>query len=468
METQIDIALVVPEQKIMTKDLEIPLGLLYLGASLKKAGYVPVVYDLMTGKMSEEELLSKLEGIKIVGLSFGTDNRFDGFALCDKIKEKFPSITLIVGGWHVNSAPLDTMENIKSIDIISLNEGEITIVELVKAIKNGITIQNVKGIYYRDDGEIVSTGARPFIKDLDDLPFPDRSLINFKDYNQKLPHKNNIPSTSIMTSRGCPYKCVYCSTARHWGHMTRFRSVKNVVDEIEHLVNDYGFQGIEFRDDTFTLSKKRVHEICNEILKRKLDIVWWCETRANTLDEETIILMKRAGCYYMAMAIESANQKTLEVIRKAITVKQALTVVKLMNKHGLKLKVFFMFGLPGEDKEDVRRTAFLIRELQHKYKVKPIYSITVILPATQLESMAYEKKILPEGFSWSRKECVCNPSQKYNLFFSKFTPLYNEMSYDVLAECVRDSFIAYYLRHPIYFIKDLYEFRKYAFAWIKK
>jgi len=467
-----NIAFVIPHQTDVTKDIEVPLGILSLATVIKQKGYNPLIYDLTLKTIDELKLINELKKnkVKIMGISFGTANRFDAFELCANIKASIPNIIIIAGGWHVNTSPIDTIKNIKDIDIVALNEGENLLPELLNVINGGIKIkklEKVKGIVFRKNGKPHHTGQREFVKDLDTIPWVDRSLVNMEDYKQHLPYDNDTPSTSMITSRGCPYACIYCSTAKHWGHMTRFRTIKDVVDEVEHIVKTYNIRGIDFRDDTFTLRKDRVVEFCNELKRRKLDIKWCCETRANTIDEDTVKLMKETGCYYMAMAIESANDKTIKIIKKGITIKQATEVVKMMHRNGILLKTFFMFGLPGEGKEEIKNTCFMIRDFQNKYKVRPIYSITTVYPGTQLEIMAKQQGIIPEDFTWSKP--IKQPKQKYNLYFGSQTPLYQEshMLYERLAKLIRKYFITYYLFHPIYFVKNMWEYKREVLAWIK-
>lgn len=467
-----NVALVIPYQTDVTKDSEVPLGILSIATVIKQKGYNPLIYDLTVNKLSNDVLVSKLKenNVKILGISFGTTNRFTGFELCKIIKESIPGIIIIAGGWHVNTAPYDTIENIKDIDVVALNEGEEVLPELLSALSSGFKVKklcSVKGIMFRRRGKPFFTGQREFIKDLDSIPWPDRSLINLSDYNQHLPYDKSTPSTSMITSRGCPYQCIYCSTAKHWGHQTRFRSVKNVVDEIEHIVKTYGIRGIDFRDDTFTLNKNRVVEFCNELKNRNISIKWCCETRANTIDLDTVKLMKSVGCYYMAMAIESANEESIKFIKKGITVQQAKDAVLMIKGEGIILKTFFMFGLPGEREKEIKNTAFMIRDFQNKYKVKPIYSITTIYPGTELEVMAKRLNIIPNNFTWSKP--ISNPKQMYNLYFGKQTPLYQEpeMPYKKMAKLIRKYFILYYLNHPVYFVKNVWEFRKEVIAWLR-
>jgi len=465
-----DILFVIPKSEQATKAPEIPLGLLYISSSLIKAEYKPEIYDMTIGERNLLYLMTKIEKgkIDIIGISFGTDNRFSAFKVCKKIKQHFPNITIIAGGWHVNGAPIDTIKNIKDIDIIVQNEGEETTVELLENLKNNKSLKKVKGIYYRKKDKMVYTGRREFIKTLDTISWPARNIINLKEYNQVLPFDSlNTPSTSIITSRGCPHQCIYCSTSKHWGQMVRYRDILDVVDEIEDIVYRYKIKGIEIRDDTFTLNKKRLLAFCAEIKKRNLKIRWWCETRANTIDEEMASAMAEAGCYYMAMAIESANPKTLKTIQKAITIEQALKAVKTITKFGIKLKIFFMFGLPEEGKEEIKNTCNMIMDLQHKYKVQPIYSITTILPGTHLEVLAKEKGIIPQDFSWSKP--FKNPPQKFNLYFAKHTPLFTEKNipYKKLASLIRRYFLIWYIKHPIYFMKILWKNKKHIRKWIK-
>lgn len=274
-----------------------PLGIAWLAAVLRENGFKNVsLIDSVINKQSNNEIveLLKKEDPDIIGLSFGTQNRFYAFDSAKSIKKNFPKIPIVVGGPHPTLTADDTLQNIPEIDIVVRGEGEYTFLDLVRTINKKGDLRGVKGISFRSKkGEIIRNQNREPIQDLDALPMPARDLLPINDYRQTIPLSDKI-CTSMITSRGCPYNCVYCSTSEQWGHKIRHRSVKNVVDEIEYLMKTYKLDGVGFFDDVFTMDKKRAIGICQEIIKRKLNIYWWCEARANTIDKELVGWMKKS------------------------------------------------------------------------------------------------------------------------------------------------------------------------------
>jgi len=466
------IVLIFPPNVYQTKQSMPPLGIAWLAAVLRENGFKDVsIIDSMANRYSNEDIIDllKKESPDMVGISFGTQIRFSAFDLVRAIKKNFPKVIIVVGGPHPTLTTQDTLENVPEIDMVVRGEGEVSFLNLVKEIDKNGDLENVRGISFRDKtGEIVHNTDETAVQDLDSLPLPARDLLPMEKYEQTTALSKKR-CTNIMTSRGCPYQCVYCSVSEQWGHKIRQRSAKKVVDEIEFLLKTYPFLGgIRFFDDTFTVNKNRVLEICSEIIKRKLNFAWECETRANTIDWEMAEAMKKAGCEFIDLGVESGSDRILKNIKKNITVAQAIEAVKVIKKAGIGLKIFIMHGLPGETCQDIRQTVFLSRYLCHKLKADgATQGITIIYPGTELEQIAKDLGTFPKDFSWS----------KYYFRDKNYPPLTNDcphmpifeqpnLSYEQVFQCVKKAKIAYFLRHPIYLLKDLSKHRQTIKKWL--
>ncbi len=435
------ITLIFPPAVSQTKQTMPPLGIAWLAAVLRENGFKNVsLIDSVINQYSYEDIIGlvKKNVPDIFGLSFGTQSRFKAFELIRIIRKNFPGVPVVVGGPHPTLTADDILKNVPEIDIVCRGEGENTFLDLVKTLEKKGNLKDVKGISFRNEnGEIIHNQAREPIEDLDSLPFPARDLLPIDKYQQTIPLSSKI-CTSMITARGCPYSCVYCSTSEQWGHKIRHRSPDNVVDEIEHLMKTYKLDGVGFFDDVFTMDKKRVIAICRKILERKLNVSWWCEARANTIDKEMVDWMKRAGCEHISMAIESGSDKILKNINKAITVAQGVEASKIIKAAGIKLKVFFMHSLPGETREDIRKTVFLSRYLVNEVGVdEATQSLTLIYPSTALERTAKELKTLPEDFSWSK--CFEEQRNYPPLNRSPYMPVFEQpdLTYEQVFQYVR-------------------------------
>lgn len=463
------ITLIFPPSLYQTKQTMPPLGIAWIAAVLRENGYRDVsLIDSVINKYSNDEVISLLKQNPpdIVGVSLGTQNRFYAFDLIRLIRKNFLGILIIAGGPHPTLTAPDILQNIPEVDIVVRGEGEYTFLDLVKTIDKKGELDQVKGISFRDQsGRIVHNQSREPIADLDSLPFPARDLLPIEKYRQTIPLSNKI-CTSLISARGCPYNCVYCSTAEQWGHRIRHRSADNIIREIKHLMSTYKLDGVGFFDDVFTMDKSRVIEFCQKLIKAKLKVSWWCEARANTIDQEVIAWMKRAGCKHIAMAIESGSNKILKNIKKAITVEQGLAAVKIIKQAGIKLKVFFMHSLPGETYDDIKKTVFLNRYLENKFKVdESTQSLTMIYPGTALEHLAKASGLLAKDFSWSKYF-------EENRFYPpldrcKNMPVFEQpdLSYEQVFKYVKRAKIVYYLSHPVQFIKNLVKYRKTILRW---
>lgn len=341
------------------------LGLAYLAAVLEKEGFPVKIIDAPVLGYQQKEIIKEAKKFKptIIGLSSTTREFPAALKLASNLKRHFKECLLIIGGPHVTVTPKQTMKH-KCFDLALLGEAERTIVELIKTLeKDKKNLGDIKGVAFKKGRKVIITPSRPFIKNLDNLPFPARHLLPPLEKCRPTPVSyKNLPVGTIMTSRGCPFHCTFC--ARNvFGNQVRLRSPKNVVDEMEILVKKYGASEIRVWDDTFNLDPNRVIEICKEILKRKLVFSWTCQARVNFVNPRMLSWMKRAGCWQISYGIESGNQEILNKIKKGITLKTAREAVAKTKKAGIEVKCFFMLGLPGETEETMQETIDFAKKL---------------------------------------------------------------------------------------------------------
>jgi radical SAM superfamily enzyme YgiQ (UPF0313 family) len=235
-----------------------------------------------------------------------------------------------------------------------------------------------------------------FIENLDSLPIPSRELIDMKKYSAHL-KTQNTPATTIMTSRGCPFQCIYCSKPIT-GSKLRSVSPENVIKEIEHLINNYGIKEIIFYDDSFTLDRERAIKICDLIIQKNIRIKWQCETRVNLVDEGLLKKMKQAGCATIAYGIESGSNRVLNILKKGITTEQIKTAVGMTKKAGIQTIGYFMLGIPGETEKEITQTINFAKSLSLDFAQ---FAIATAYPGTELYQMAKEQNKLTNDWSKS-------------------------------------------------------------------
>jgi radical SAM superfamily enzyme YgiQ (UPF0313 family) len=246
-----------------------------------------------------------------------------------------------------------------SVDIVVRGEGELTLQELAQNEIIPKNLQKIKGITFRNDNKIIQTPERPFIQNLDDLPLPAYEYVPLEKY--RIHGKIHLP---IMTSRGCPFQCSFCVASEIFGARFRARSCKNVVDELEWLRDEHGANAISFQDDTLTFDRKRILDICTEIVKRKINLPWGCQTRVDQVTKEVLSKMKKASCNLVSFGIESGCQKILDAVKKKITISQAQRAIKWAKDEELFVAVSTIMGYPGETKEMMHQTLELIRKIE--------------------------------------------------------------------------------------------------------
>jgi radical SAM superfamily enzyme YgiQ (UPF0313 family) len=331
----------------------------------------------------------------IFGITATTYTRFEAIKIAKYLKKIRPRSFIVVGGVHFMYCARDTLERIPEIDIVVRGEGELTIVALINALDQRKPLDQIKGITYRLNDEIVDNEEQDLFEDLDSIPV--YSKFTWDEYPEYLfGFPENMRATSIMSSRGCPHKCIFCTKA---GMKYRVRNSKNIVDEIELLQDRFELEGFNFLDLTFTASRNHVKSVCQEIIDRNLKIKWWCESRAN-IPLELLGLMKKAGCVSLVVGVESGSPRILSEISKGITVDQVTAFCKKCSEVGIRVTPYFMFSHRNETFQDARMTLDLISKLE-KYTAPCSFQPTAIFPGSELEKIAFRQGILPEGFSWN-------------------------------------------------------------------
>jgi anaerobic magnesium-protoporphyrin IX monomethyl ester cyclase len=380
------------------------LSLGYLASSLLLDGHDVRIVDAHTMRINPEEAGNRTLQLdpEAVGIIANTHNRFPAIELVKFLKKKKPNLKIILGGPHFGVTALDAMKVIPEIDFIVKGEGELTTRELLKTNFEMTKLKDLPGLVYRDqNGLVIENIDRPFIKNLDDLPMPAWHLFDFSIYKTKplLPGGGKV--IGLMSSRGCPSRCIFCaSIALHKG-MFRRHSPKKFVDEIENLYKNYGYRSFNFWDDTFTVLKSHTTEVCEEIIRRKLDISWYTPCRVNTPDAELFRLMKKAGCVRVNFGIEAGSPRILKIIKKGITMEQARSAIKAAVDVGLEVTCNFLVVHPYETWEDIKMTVDAMKEFKAIKNVIPSYSFINIYPGTELEEIAKKEGLMPVDFSWN-------------------------------------------------------------------
>ena len=380
-----------------------PIGLGYLKACLVKEGFKGVkVVDMGGLKVESVREIIRTKSPEIVGITTFTEARGNALRAVAIAKEINSQIKTILGGVHATIMYQQIMENYPAVDIICRGESETTIVELFQALNNSDDLRKVRGIVYRQDGEIVVTEEREKIKDLDTLPFPNYNDLDLKKYREVGGSWKGKPVASIITSRGCPFSCTYCSSHSVWGDW-RHRSISNVLGEVEWLVSKYGYERVNIVDDIFTLNKARIEEFCQGILNRGLRIEWRSQTRADCVSLELLELMREAGCQFLTFGVESGSPTILKNLNKRERIEDIVNAFAWCKKADIKATFNVIIGAPGETRATIEETRNLIK------KTKPDYLSTANLrayPGTALWKQAQDEGLCDDSFFLTDRECL--------------------------------------------------------------
>ncbi|MFH1031504.1 MAG: radical SAM protein [Chloroflexota bacterium] len=392
-----NVVLINPRLRAWSPTVLVPLGLAYVAAALEKGGHTVRVIDLNAEKVSDGCLVREVSGVDWVGITGMITEYQEVLRLTKQIKEADNCIKVVLGGPLATSLPRELLKASLA-DFVVTGEGEGTILNLFSVLKEGSNLASVKGIGYKINGQIFLTDCVEPIANLDVIPFPARHLFNMVRYSQNLFHNFNtringfsqIKSASLITSRGCPYSCTFCYKDT-WGQKWRGRNPLNIYEEMEFLEERYGFNGFFFHDDTFVLDKKRVLQFCDVLNEKQLRVIWGCNGRVNLMTKELLGAMYQAGCREIAYGIESGSQKMLDLLKKNITLEQVRNAVKWTKEAGISTNGYFMIGLPGETKEDIRQTIAFAEELDLNFYG---FSLFTPLPGTELFQFAVDKGLV--------------------------------------------------------------------------
>ena len=388
-----------------------PLGILYIAAALEKEGVEVRVVPAEVLKLSWKDIEGEIRDFAadIIGVTSFTENRFQSFDLVRRAKRARPEALTVMGGPHASMAAEDTLAHLGELDLVVRGEGELTMMELCRALGAGRSpeiLSRVDGlIFRREDGRVAAAPPRQPILDLDLLPNPAFHLIPFERYNFtfEVPGAGLLPAVNVITSRGCPFNCSFCATPINWGRRVRMRSPDKVVDEIEGLVRRYGVRIIFFYDDTFNADVHRVEAICDLLLRRKLNVFWKCDVRMDLMTRPLLAKMKQAGLFHLSFGLEAGSERVRnEVVNKKIDIRDFHNLVRWCNELEVVPNVFFIFSHPTETWAEAQETIRLIEE--YRDRIEGSVAILHVYPGTPLERTAKERGVLPADFSWTRRD----------------------------------------------------------------
>ena len=375
----------------------VPLGIAYLASALRQHDVETNLFDLHGYSWEEVSQLLKDVRPDVVGISCFTFGRSNALRLALLAKSALPAVTVIMGGPHATFFPEQMLES-GFVDVVALGEGEVTIVELVRCLEQRRNWDSVKGIVFNKNGTVFRTEPRPRVSSLDDFAFPAYDTFDLSEYKSPEipPYYKDAAGTHILTSRGCPFHCNFCSVNTFFNGKWAYRSPGNVVDEIEMLMESHNIRHIYFSDDLFTLDNSRAIALCKEILDRKLEFAWMAETRVDCVNDELLKWMRRAGCYRMYYGVESGSPRILKSANKGFTVEHIRNAFRLTHEAGMEPCCFLMVGNPGETPETIMETSELIHEIRPA--TMPVMGINTILPASAQYESAKAQGLIQDDY----------------------------------------------------------------------
>ena len=368
-----------------------PYGLLSLAAQAKRNGHDVILLNLYTFAWKDITELLRLISADVFGLSCFTSNRIGALSLSNLIRDIHPESYIVLGGPHASALPIEIMQHCETINGIVIGEGEATFNDLIERLQTNQPTFDIPGMAHRTAHGVAIGPARERIENLDRLASP-------FDY-----YKGHL----LITSRGCPGNCTYCGSRSMWGKRLRFHSAEYTVNMLHRLISKYNERLIAIKDDTFTFNRKRVIKICDEIIKHNLRFVWSCDTRVDTLDEEVLYAMRRAGCQIISLGVESASREILDNINKGITPEKILQATNMAKEFGFQVRYYMMAGNRGETAETLQESIdFISKAKPNKF----LFSFLSIFPGTKEFNLAEKNGII-------NREMFFN---KHNQFFKYF------------------------------------------------
>ena len=417
-----------------------PMGLMFLASVLRHHGYQPTIFD---GDI-ESRALEKLEKIiregdfKIAGISFSSMTSEGAFEAAKMIKKIDPSITVIAGGYHPTVMIKDTLLR-PFFDFLVYGEGENTLPELLNFVSGKdkkISIENIIGIAFKKGEEVAVNAPRVPMVDLDKIPLPAYDLIDIGAYSN--PSSTRKPYITYTRSRGCPFFCNFCGVQKMFTRKYRCESPQKTMDNIDYLVEKFKIREILFKDSEFVINKQSVMDFCDLLAARNYDLVWGCNARVDTVCEELLQKMKKAGCTQITYGVESGDQDILNNTGKKITLDQARNAIKLTKKIGIRCVTNFIIGHVGETRESVKKTIEFAKELDADYTV---FGSLMAFPGSEI----YDKSIINNWFINGTPKSFTYEDLRLNA---------TKMTNEEIAYFLRKALSSFYFR-PKYIVKRL-------------
>jgi radical SAM superfamily enzyme YgiQ (UPF0313 family) len=381
--SEIDINNVLPKSIDVEQGVPQPLGIGYLAAVLEQDRHEVKILDALLHHLSRKAIQQEIEKFNpdVVGMTAMTSSIPDVIEMAKLIKEVNKNIKVVIGGPHLSAFPREPL-SLQHFDFGVFGDGEYTMQELINEIQGRKRFNNIKGLIWKSGGEVIVNQPRLPIENLDAIPFPAYHLMDMDMYGMLGMKK---PMSTMIATRGCPFNCAYCFKDPIWKRF-RKRSPKNIVDEMEYIISTYGVKEIAFYNDCWP-SKEFVRELCLEMIKRKVDVVWETPQRVDFVDPELLCLMKRAGCIKLRFGVESGSKRILKLMNKGITLEKARLAFKWSREIGIKTFAYFMVGYITESRVDFEQTVEFSKEIDPDWAM---YAITTPFPATKLWDMAVE------------------------------------------------------------------------------
>ncbi|MBZ9637409.1 B12-binding domain-containing radical SAM protein [Clostridium sp. FP1] len=405
-----------------------PLGLLYIGTVLKKNNYTVKIIDFAVENFLKESFIATLKKTnpKVIGMSTYNESWKAQKIICSLIKQVLPEVKIFAGGAFATFCYEDIL-NESETDYVIRGEGEYPVLDLCNIIfgKAQLNIMSVSGIVYKKmDNEICINENMKRIEDLDQLPFPDRELVDIEKY--LLPY-------TISTARGCPGACIFCSSRAFWGKKVYIRSAKSVFNELMYLYDKYGATVFYITDDTFTASSKRVFEFCKMIKETKINFVWGCESRADIITEELMKELSDSGCKKLQIGLESADNEILRKLKKLVTIEQIENGIKLAHKYGMHISASFIIGHAFDTNGTIEKTIEFAKYIQSKYGAYVMGSVNTPFPGTEQYERAEELGIKIFTKKWDNYKLDNPIISTENISIEKLR-YYHEMIINVMMQ----------------------------------
>ncbi len=480
-----------------------PLGLSYLASSLRKGGHRVTIYDadcnrgskgmdytrlpemyriyLKELKNPENPIIREISDVlaryrpDVVGVTVMTPKAASAFTVASLVKQYNKNCHVVFGGPHATLKAAEILGNAHDVDFVINGEGEAAMLDLMNALShtaseastpagNESGIGAISGLSYRRNGKAAHNPTRKFIDELDSLPFPDRgSFLGQDTYTSE-------DMGLLMGSRGCPYSCSYCAT-QIWTRKVRYRSLSNIIEEMSGVYLRHGTRQFTFKDDSFTVNRKRVMEFCNNLMEAGLKVNWDCNTRVDLVDMELLKAMKRAGCNSIKVGIESGSERILKLMDKGITLERTREAARLFRAAGIHWTAYFMMGVPTETREDVEKTLKLLYEIKPSFASVGVYEP---FPGTRLFDIGVERGLVNKEMGYE-DFFTRIPSDYYLKDVNRRVDTMDAKGFAALEEEVKNAFHAYnkgvmriyerararsriYLHNPGIFLNDVRKF----------